>query len=87
LEPVSLSKLIFSYELLHSLHIRSLKNEVGTAAGSCDKKSALLYFRTDTYIYIHRDTHTFSLTEKILNHLKKLQVVGGTELLNFLQQC
>ena len=63
MEPVSLSKLIFSYELFHSLQIKSLESEVGTAADSCYKKSALLLFRTGTYIYIHkqrRDTYIFN---------------------------
>jgi hypothetical protein len=60
LEPVSLSKLLFCCELLHSLYIKSLKNEVGTAAVSCDKKSSLLYVRSDTYIHTYRDTYIFN---------------------------
>jgi len=49
-------------------------------------KSLLCYSseQVHTYTYINREeTHTFSMNGKILYHLKKMQVDGGTEVLNF----
>ena len=50
-------------------------------------KCLLCYTPEQIHTYIHRETHTFSMTGKILNHLKNMQVDRGTEVLNFLPQC
>lgn len=50
-------------------------------------KSLLCYTSEVIHTYIHTETHTFSMTENILNHLKKMQVDGGIEALNFLRLC